>query len=258
MGWGDRITYVCVDCYAEKEYIPWRAKKLKLLNGEYRCSVCSRAHNNKNRTTQQRSECMVAAHKKSPSSWAHWSGAQMRAMQSTSGSDRRKAQLITIKNTPGKYEEYCAKRSKIAMDFHASMSCEARQLHYSKIFARNGMQSAAELQFFDDLSGVGIQLTQRECVSGFFPDGVDYSRRVIVEFYGDTYHCNPTKYKDPTQYCSWIGRTVGEQWDRDRKRLAVFYKQGFEVVIIWQSEWLLNKQNCIDRIINALYKDRKN
>ena len=92
-------------------------------------------------------------------------------------------------------------------------------------------------------------------ISGFFVDGCLQNKKLIVEFYGDTYHCNPKNFSDPDKFCSWLKRTVGEQWTRDRKRLAVLYKAGHTVLIVWQSEWDQNRNEQLERIKNAVFKN---
>jgi len=42
--------------------------------------------------------------------------------------------------------------------------------------------------------------TSEECFHGFVPDEINHNLRLIVELYGDLYHCNPRVYKDASQY----------------------------------------------------------
>jgi G:T-mismatch repair DNA endonuclease (very short patch repair protein) len=80
---------------------------------------------------------------------------------------------------------------------------------------------------------------------------------VIVEYYGDVYHCNPRRFKDESEYCPIIRRTVGEQWKRDRKRLACFTKRhGYDVVIVWESDWNKNPEKELDRIRDVVERRR--
>ena len=93
-----------------------------------------------------------------------------------------------------------------------------------------------------------------EAFHGFFPDEINHVLKIIVELYGEFYHCNPKKYKDPDIFMKGIGRTVGEQWARDRKRLGVFYKHGYTVVIVWENDFRKNPQNEIRRIQDEIKK----
>jgi very-short-patch-repair endonuclease len=167
----------------------------------------------------------------------------------------RMRQHETIKNDPEKYKIYCEKRKKIAIDFHNSLSEEDKVAHYNKAF-KNRPTSKAEDEFFDCLEQHGLVFERQKCLSGFFVDGYVASIKCIIEFYGDTYHCNPKKYKDENQYCSWISRTVGEQWKRDQRRLACFYKNGCQVIIVWHSDWIKDQNREIRRIQDALSAGR--
>lgn len=83
---------------------------------------------------------------------------------------------------------------------------------------------------------------------GFFPDEINHELKIIVEVYGDIYHCHPDMYKDEDEYLSHIQRTVKQQRHRDKKRLACFYKHGYSVVIIWEKDFKKDKVGQINRI----------
>jgi G:T-mismatch repair DNA endonuclease (very short patch repair protein) len=87
---------------------------------------------------------------------------------------------------------------------------------------------------------------------GFIPDEINHSKKIIVEFFGDFYHCNPKKYSDPKLFMSAIERTVGEQWERDRKRISRFSKHGYTTIIIWENDFKEDPIKQISRI-KALY-----
>ena len=95
-----------------------------------------------------------------------------------------------------------------------------------------------------------------EIFHGYFPDEINHELKIIIEYYGDIYHCNPKRYKNPSEWVSAIERTVQEQWDRDRKRLGVFYKHGYTVVIVWEKDFHVNPQKQIERIKNEIDKKR--
>lgn len=92
---------------------------------------------------------------------------------------------------------------------------------------------------------------------GFIPDETNNRLKIIIEFYGDIFHCNPLRYKDKGLFVRAIGRTVGEQWNRDRRRLACFYKHGYTVIIVWEKDYRSNKKLVIERIRNEIDKKKK-
>ena len=95
-----------------------------------------------------------------------------------------------------------------------------------------------------------------EVFHGFVPDEINHDLKIIVEMYGDLYHCNPKRYKNPDQYITAIQRTVKEQWQRDRRRLACFYKHGYSVVVVWDGDFRKYPEREIERIRNEIDKKR--
>lgn len=172
-----------------------------------------------------------------------------------SGKELVRRQYATLKNDPILWKNFCEKRKKISLDFHKNMSYEEKEIYYKKIFKNNVPKSKTEIEFFQELESNNIQFEYDVCLFGFFPDGVDYENKLIIEFYGDVYHCNPKKFTSE-QYCSWLKMSVQEKWDIDRKRLAVFYNNGYDVLIVWESDWHKNKIKEIGRINNALREKR--
>lgn len=162
-------------------------------------------------------------------------------------------QWETIKSDPEKFAALKKQRGGTAKIFWDSMTPEKKALHFQKVFASSGKgRSKAGDQFIHSLANAGFGFEPEQWVHGFCVDGLDRNRKLIVEFYGEMFHCNPRTFHDPEKYCPWIGRTVGQQWARDRKRLGVFYKNGYRVIIIWEKDWYASPQTQIGRIENAL------
>ena len=91
---------------------------------------------------------------------------------------------------------------------------------------------------------------------GYVPDEINHDLKIIVEFFGDAYHCNPKLYKDENQFVNLIKRTVGEQWSRDRKRLGVFYKCGYSVVVVWSRDFNNSPKRELERIKDEIIRKK--
>jgi G:T-mismatch repair DNA endonuclease (very short patch repair protein) len=248
----DRIVMKCT-CGKETSKRISEFNKLKNKD-EYRCNNCNRIRNQKtfnNITFQDRSDRMKKNHANNPE-MASIVGKKRRAKVNISGAELRRRQQIAIESDPEKYSNYCAKRKDIAIKFHAGLTDKEKEKHYSKVF-KNGPTSKAEDEFFNELLKYGLNFERNICISGFFPDGVDEDRKIIIEFYGDSFHCNPIKFQNPNQHCSWLKRTVQDQWDRDKMRIAVFSKCGYKVIIVWENDWRHSQSVQIERIKNILY-----
>ena len=87
-------------------------------------------------------------------------------------------------------------------------------------------------------------------------DFTDVKNKKIIEFHGDMYHGNPKKYNsldNPHPFRKNI--TAQEMWDKDKRKIDVAIEEGFEVLVIWDSEYRWgNKEEIIDRCIDFLNK----
>ena len=112
------------------------------------------------------------------------------------------------------------------------------------------------LNFISKLNNIYIQHAENEgefLVPGtkFLADGYCKETNTIYEFHGDYWHGNPKIYCcDETNKTSKL--TFGELYKRTLDREDRFKNMGYNVVSIWESEWIkLNK--CI-RVLQRKYK----
>ncbi len=181
---------------------------------------------------------------------------KMRMAVKISGAELRARQQKFIDCAPVEYyEKYCEKRKQIALNFHAGMSDKDKEVHYRKVFKNTGRSMACD-KFLEVLSNHKITHKPEQYVNGFIVDAIIDNSKLIIEFYGDIYHCNPRKFKDPAKYCSWISRTVQEQWNRDKRRLAALYKLGYKVLIVWEYDWNKTPLIEIERIKYEMHQNR--
>jgi G:T-mismatch repair DNA endonuclease (very short patch repair protein) len=73
----------------------------------------------------------------------------------------------------------------------------------------------------------------------------------IIEFNGDYWHCNPFIY-EPTYFHKFMKCTAQEKWDIDKKKIELIKKAGYEVLVIWESEYQENKELTINKCIEYL------
>ena len=87
-------------------------------------------------------------------------------------------------------------------------------------------------------------------------DFTDIKNKKIIEFHGDMFHGNPNKYKS-TDYPHPFRKTTTAQnmWDKDKIKMDVAIEEGFEVLVIWDSEYRWgDKQEIINKCIAFLNK----
>ena len=73
----------------------------------------------------------------------------------------------------------------------------------------------------------------------------------IIEYNGDYWHCNPQIYS--SDYIHKTTKlTAAEIWKKDADKINTAKKYGYDVLVVWESEYLLNKNYVIEKCINFL------
>ena len=90
--------------------------------------------------------------------------------------------------------------------------------------------------------------------SRYKADGYNPITGKVFEFMGDFYHSNPTIYARD-QWHTLKKKTCGEVYDDTMERLRFIENQGYDVEVIWESDWKV-MQMAAKRISNY-WKDYK-
>ena len=72
-----------------------------------------------------------------------------------------------------------------------------------------------------------------------------------IEINGDYWHCNPLIYE--STYINRKGKTAEEIWKRDNEKYNLAKEQKIELLIIWEYDWMHNKniiQENIETVLN--------
>jgi hypothetical protein len=76
-------------------------------------------------------------------------------------------------------------------------------------------------------------------------------KKKIIEFNGDYWHCNPLTFKSNDIRRN---QTAEEIWQYDSVKNRLAESHGYEVLVIWESEWNKDSKQCIERCIKFLNK----
>lgn len=68
------------------------------------------------------------------------------------------------------------------------------------------------------------------------------SKNLIIEFYGDFWHCNPNKYNSE-DYNRCLHKTAKEKWELDIIRENKIKEAGYNLKIVWESDFKKNDFN---------------
>jgi G:T-mismatch repair DNA endonuclease (very short patch repair protein) len=77
---------------------------------------------------------------------------------------------------------------------------------------------------------------------------------LIIEYFGDYWHCNPKKYEE-TYYHKNKSMTAKEIWEYDSKKVDLIKSYGYNLEVIWESD-LKNDNKLINKIIEKYVKSK--
>jgi len=83
-------------------------------------------------------------------------------------------------------------------------------------------------------------------------DFVVKDNKKIIEFNGDKFHANPELYKAYDIPLSFLKLQASEIWKNEKIKLDKARKNGYSIKVIWESEYLKNKEAVILDCINFI------
>jgi very-short-patch-repair endonuclease len=105
--------------------------------------------------------------------------------------------------------------------------------------------SKIERSFFESIKKeTGKELKANVPIGNYIVD-VLFGKKV-VEFYGDYWHANPNKFDSSKIF--YNNKLAAEIWEKDLNRVDWLRSEEYDVMIVWESDWRLDKENCIKRI----------
>lgn len=83
-------------------------------------------------------------------------------------------------------------------------------------------------------------------------DLVCQAKKRIIEFNGDYWHANPTKYGSEAVISMKGGRTAAQIWEADAAKIALAKQHGYDVKVVWESDYKKNPEKTITECIEWL------
>lgn len=71
--------------------------------------------------------------------------------------------------------------------------------------------------------------------------------KLIIEFYGDYWHCNPAKFEE-NYYNKRLHSLAKEKWNKDFLKKSYFENLGYEYCVVWESDWKQKKEEIKEKI----------
>jgi G:T-mismatch repair DNA endonuclease (very short patch repair protein) len=158
-------------------------------------------------------------------------------------------------------KEFYRKMSKNIMDSNwkneilnrEKMSEQLRQTRREgKI--KSGITSKKEKEIILFLKSIGIESFQSHRVDTKICDIYIPSFNLIIEYFGDYWHCNPKKYSQ-NYFNEKKNMTAKEIWDYDNKKIDLIKNYGYNLEVIWESE-LKDDNKLINKIVEKYVKSK--
>ena len=116
---------------------------------------------------------------------------------------------------------------------------------------RNGRLSKLhkKINNFLDLPNKGF--VSEQIVGKYFVDEINIDKKIIIEINGDYIHANPKFYKseDTIKLCGkkYLAK---EKWNYDFDRIEFLKKQGYTVVVIWETDDLEQHRQSLHTLLS--------
>jgi hypothetical protein len=155
-------------------------------------------------------------------------------------------------------EIWSKRQQKWLNTLNSKTSEELAEINKKKIY-KNGISSKQELQLFEELNSFvnfnleNQHIIERDDIPGrYYSYDIRYKNK-IIEYNGDLWHANPSKYKKTDiPKIPKNKKTAEEIWNRDRLKNELVKNKGYDVLVIWESDYKNDKQKVIEKCIKFL------
>lgn len=127
-----------------------------------------------------------------------------------------------------------SRASKIATDFFKNL-CKFCNINQK------------EVKFGDNEQLIPLRKEEREVLGQnvLFPD-FKFGNK-IIEFFGDKFHANPQIYKEDSTPSPFDAHTLAKDiWEKDRLRILILEKRGYEVLVVWEQDVKKNASGVLN------------
>lgn len=136
----------------------------------------------------------------------------------------------------------------------ARLSCLDYSIMRKRLLHNGGKYSKLHSLVKKDIETLGIKdFISEEKIGNYVADEVNHKSKIIIEINGDYWHANPLKYReDEIIVYPKKAMKASDIWKRDEKKIDYFRKQGYQVIIIWESD--VKQKNHIN-LLKGLLND---
>lgn len=86
----------------------------------------------------------------------------------------------------------------------------------------------------------------------YFYDFVLPSLKLAIEFHGDFWHGNPSKFSENDTNSRWNGKTAKELWEHDLIKKHEIENRGFTLITIWEQDYMRDQNGIINQLTQII------
>jgi len=170
-------------------------------------------------------------------------------------SDEEKAE-INLKKNPFNHLNFTNRYGEI----DGMIKYNEFRLNNSKTYSKISIEMFDEIIKQGSLDLSDVEYKENETISYdetnnkyYLYDFTLYSKKKIIEFNGDYWHASPKKYRN-NEVIKQMNReiSVDEIWKQDYIKVNHAISKGYEVLIIWESDYKNNKKKIINKCLEFL------
>lgn len=139
---------------------------------------------------------------------------------------------------------------KYGMSNAGLYACNWKHSKWHNEICQNLKSKINDIKCLNDEQIIVLDVNEQQLLKSYclYPDIV-YKNK-IIELNGDFFHANPNMYKST----DFIFKNITAQniWDKESIRLKLFKNKGYDILIIWESEYMKDKNTIIDKCYRFL------
>lgn len=135
------------------------------------------------------------------------------------------------------------------MEHARKIMSDTMKLTISKGKLKSIIKSKAETEIKNLIEEMGFSVVSSYRVKTKTCDLYVPDLNLIIEYNGDYWHCNPNKYSK-NYYNQKKSKYAWEIWEYDQNKIDLLNKLNYNVEVIWEQDYNLNK-NIIKEVINT-------
>lgn len=106
---------------------------------------------------------------------------------------------------------------------------------------KSGIVSKREKEIVKEIKQLGYIPIHSYRVDSKICDVYIPSLNLIIEYFGDYWHCNPKKYESDF-FNKKKGKFAWELWDYDKKKIDLIKSYGYNLEVVWEGDLKLNNK----------------